>query len=49
MGELLGIIKENPRDKSPFFYHTVKFVPGFNQLNRMVEFNDAGMLVPAVR
>lgn len=49
MGELLGIIQANPRDKSPFFYHTIKFVPGFNQLNRILEFNDAGMLVPATR
>ena len=49
MAELLGIIADNPRDKSPFFYHTIKFVPGFNQLNRVLEFNDSGALAPRVR
>ena len=48
-GELLGIIQGSANDKTPFLYHTVKFVPGFNQLNKIIEFNDAGSVTPRFR
>ena len=35
--EMLGVIAENKRDKTPLFYHTLKFVPGWSQLRRIIE------------
>lgn len=38
--EMLSIIPENKRDKTPMFYHTLKFVPGWSQLRRILEVYD---------
>ena len=35
--EMIGVLPENKRDKTPMFYHTLKFVPGWSQLRRILE------------
>ena len=44
--ELLGLIAENKRDKTPLFYHTLKFVPGWSQLRRIFEVYDQDKINP---
>ena len=46
--EMLGVIAENPRDKTPLFYHTLKFVPGWSQLRRVFEIYDQDKINPYV-
>ena len=40
--ELLGLIPDNPRDKTPMFYRTLHFVPGFSHANYLFEFYSTG-------
>ena len=44
--EMLGVIAENPRDKTPMFYHTLKFLPGWSQLRRILEVYDQDKINP---
>lgn len=36
--ELVGILEENRRDKTPLFYHTSKMIPGVNQVLSLLSY-----------
>ena len=44
--ELLGVIAENKRDKTPMFYHTLKFFPGWSKMRRILEVYEQDQINP---
>jgi len=34
---LAGILDKDARDKTPMFYYSLTFVPGWNQLRKLIE------------